>query len=676
MIIRKFFCNLSLGIFLCFLLNAQYIYGNNKIDSLNIELTKSLPDSQRIDVLLKLFYENMQHDERQDAYHNLSQAFSLAKKSNDKFRLASAYLNMGTYNNNISNYVDAIDYLLDALQLFREVKHKKGEATTLMNLGLTYTSMKDYAESVNYYHQSEVIYRQINEPEKAAIVKYLYGINLLEKGLPLAAIKIFKSLIDEKKAISEQQKNECLLYIGTANLKVGFLDSALFYLNSAYSYFDSTNNSLAKIVTGTRLCQLYLHQGQFNRVIDSVHIYLDNAIFLKDRDSQLQLNKILSEAYKEKGDIINAYLYLQRYYELKDKLFNESSLRQLSDLQKKHAEVQHQHELALFMEKERNRKLINFSVIVFLVLIIGALFYRFVDKQRINRKLEISNHQLEEKKAKLESTNHELKNTLEVLKVTQEKLFQQEKIASLGKVTAGIAHEIQNPLNFVTNFATLNNDLIAELNNELSKEDRQEALTLMQQNNEKIRIHGLRANAIVKDMLMESRSEVMPRELTDINKLLRENFDLAYQSFKTRNPGFSCDIKLYIQAIPKLLMEQRQMGRVLLNLFDNALYATKEKMIREKDFKPRIIIKTTLQDGFVKIFIEDNGKGIPAEIIKDIFNPFYTTKPTGEGTGLGLSICFDIITKRHQGTISVESEVGQFTRFNIELPLPVNQLNA
>ena len=648
-------------------------HGGTTIDSLHKELLKSFPDSIRIETLNNLYKAYMVADMRDEAYQQLNSAFDLATKTKDRKRLAETYLNLGSYNNTIDNYNVALANLLEALRLFREINYAKGEAATLMNIGITYYTIEEYSDALNYYHQAEELYLKNNEPDKADIVKYLNANILLNKGWLNSAMKMFREIISSGKNISDQRRNECLLGIGTVFLRMNVNDSAEAYIYNAYHYFDSIGNKDAKSYSGARLCELYLMQNLPQKAIDSGLINLEIAQHIESRDVQLQLFNTLSEAYHRVGDDGNAYLYQKKYYELKDVLYNEKSLKQYNVLEKKYAEDQHKHELEIIEQQKQKQKIITFSVIGLLVLIIASLIYRFVLKQRVNKKLEVSNLKLEDNNVKLESINLELKHTLGVLKETQEKLIQQEKIASLGKVTAGIAHEIQNPLNFVTNFATINNDLLAELQDNLSDADRKEALVLLKQNNEKIRQHGLRANVIVKDMLMESRDDAMPRELTDINKLIRENFDYAYQAFRAKHAGFICDTKLYIQSLPPIKVEKRQLGRVFLNLFENALYAMKSKADADKEYKPRVIIKTTRQETGIQVMIEDNGKGIPNEIIRDIFNPFYTTKPTGEGTGLGLSICYDIVTKRHHGVLSVVSEINQFTRFTIEIPSLVKQ---
>ena len=646
--------------------NQVFASSASSIDSLQQLLLKSQADSERFKIHNKLFDAFMANDMRAPAFNQLNKMFELANRSGNKGNQANAYYNLGVYNNNIDNYVVALTYLMEALRRYRDIQDTKGEAASLMNIGIAYYTLKEYSEALNYYHQAELLYLKNNDQQKVDIVKYLNANIFLQMGLPNAALKIFKEIVTPGVNISEQRKYECYLGIGSAFLKIGINDSADIYIVKAYQFFDATGNKDAKCYAGAKLSELLLSRNDPQNAIDTGLVNLDVARQINSRDKQLQLYSVLSQAYYKQGIFDKAFDYQKKYYEFKDDLFNEKSGRQLNELRKQYIEEQHKHELEREDQRKQRENIITNSLFGLLFIIIGMLIYRYILKQRVNKKLKASNKQLE-------NTNLELHHTLEVLSETQEKLVQQEKISSLGKVTAGIAHEIQNPLNFVTNFATLNNDLIAELSHADSEIERQEAMSLLHQNNEKIRHHGLRANSIVIEMLMESREEVIPKQMTDINKLIRDNYELAYQAFRAKHEGFTCGTKLYVQSLPLILTEQRKLGRVFLNLFENALYALRKRSLLEPGFLPRVVIRTSNNDGMIRAVIEDNGTGISKEILKDIFNPFFTTKPTGDGTGLGLSICFDIIAKRHKGLINVESEINQFTRFIVELPSNIKE---
>jgi signal transduction histidine kinase len=268
------------------------------------------------------------------------------------------------------------------------------------------------------------------------------------------------------------------------------------------------------------------------------------------------------------------------------------------------------------------------------------------------------------------------------LKATQAQLIQSEKMASLGELTAGIAHEIQNPLNFINNFSEVNTELIDELTQFDANVSEEIRLLYddIKTNNAKIIFHGKRADAIVKGMLQHSRKSTGEKEPTDINALADEYLRLSFHGLRAKDKNFHADFKTdFDAAIGKINIVPQDIGRVLLNLFNNAFYAVTQKQKAEDlkqntSYKPLVSVQTKKLNaspghGSVEIIVSDNGDGIPSSIKEKIFQPFFTTKPTGEGTGLGLSLSYDIITKEHNGTIKVESKHNEGTSFIINLPV-------
>ena len=322
------------------------------------------------------------------------------------------------------------------------------------------------------------------------------------------------------------------------------------------------------------------------------------------------------------------------------------------------------------------------------LLLIGMVFivYRFT-RQRIIQKEQEKARAKELAQAKeIEKAYHELEQAHESLKSTQTQLIQSEKMASLGELTAGIAHEIQNPLNFVNNFSEVNNELIEELkikNEKLKIEDNEvnELLGDIFQNNEKISMHGKRADAIVKGMLQHSRTTSGQKELTDINALADEYLRLAFHGLRAKDKTFNATIKTdFDNSIEKINIVPQDIGRVILNLINNAFYAVNERRkVEGVGYEPTVAISTaSIQpplgparagtDGgrSVQIKVSDNGGGIPKNIVDKIFQPFFTTKPTGQGTGLGLSLAYDIV-KANGGEIKVETKQGAGSEFVIRL---------
>jgi len=272
-----------------------------------------------------------------------------------------------------------------------------------------------------------------------------------------------------------------------------------------------------------------------------------------------------------------------------------------------------------------------------------------------------------------------IKKTLSSLRTTQKQLIQSEKMASLGELTAGIAHEIQNPLNFVNNFSEVSIELIEEVKSEKlkakserSEELESELLDDISQNLQKIFHHGKRADSIVKGMLQHSRTSTGEKQATNLNTLADEFLKLSYHGLRAKDKSFNAELVTSFDLdLPKVNIVQQDIGRVLLNLFNNAFYAVHEKQkASAKDYKPTVEISTMTKGTFIEIRVKDNGFGIPEGIKDKIMQPFFTTKPTGEGTGLGLSLSYDIV-KAHGGELRVETKEGESSDFIIVLP--VNQ---
>jgi signal transduction histidine kinase len=325
-------------------------------------------------------------------------------------------------------------------------------------------------------------------------------------------------------------------------------------------------------------------------------------------------------------------------------------------------------------------------------------------EDEINRAIAIRKVELEalvaERTAELTKQKEELEHTLDELRATQAQLIQSEKMASLGELTAGIAHEIQNPLNFVNNFSEISNELMEEMKEELvegirqyaagSRQSGEERLKLAEEiandisrNLEKINHHGKRADAIVKGMLQHSRTSTGKKEPTDINALADEYLRLSYHGLRAKDKslphsqaGFNADFKTeFDETLPKINVIPQDIGRVLLNLINNAFYAVSEqrKLLQsselQKSYKPLVVVSTIKLDDRIQISVKDNGPGIPPEILDKIFQPFFTTKPAGQGTGLGLSMSYEIVTKAHGGELKVENNPDGGATFTIILPI-------
>jgi signal transduction histidine kinase len=328
-------------------------------------------------------------------------------------------------------------------------------------------------------------------------------------------------------------------------------------------------------------------------------------------------------------------------------------------------EKQRQQDIASAQEQYRN-KMRMYALIIGLALLMLLVFIFW----RNGRHRQNANRLLQKQKEDIE-------NALSRLQLTQKQLIQSEKMASLGELTAGIAHEIQNPLNFVNNFAEVNIELLDEMETELKSGDNEEALAIasdVKQNLEKIRHHGQRADGIVKGMLQHSRASSDTKEPTDVNKLADEYLRLAYHGLRAKDKNFNAELETnFDPKLPPVNLVPQDIGRVLLNLFTNAFYATEQrKKIAAGNYSPVVKVSTAKIGDNLEIKVRDNGNGIPEDIRNKIMQPFFTTKPTGEGTGLGLSMSYDIVVKGHGGSIQIESNENEYTEFIILIPISFN----
>ncbi|HEX9005796.1 MAG TPA: ATP-binding protein, partial [Bacteroidota bacterium] len=311
------------------------------------------------------------------------------------------------------------------------------------------------------------------------------------------------------------------------------------------------------------------------------------------------------------------------------------------------------------------------GLIIFLFLTTGPTYY-FLRMRAVNKRKAELEQQVGERTV-------ELQKTVQNLKETQHQLILSEKMASLGQLTAGIAHEIKNPLNFITNFAVLSHDLVRDLRTELVAERGRveparakeigELLDDLEQNVGKINDHGRRADSIVRGMLLHSRGKPGERQETDLNALLAEYTSLAYHGMRAQDQSFNVKIETdFDPSVGKVRVVPQDLSRAFLNIVNNACYAAYDKRKAAGDsFTPTVRVSTRAVGGCIEIRIRDNGNGIPQVIRDKIFNPFFTTKPPGVGTGLGLSLTYDIITGEHKGQIAVDSREGEYTEFVITL---------
>jgi signal transduction histidine kinase len=442
-----------------------------------------------------------------------------------------------------------------------------------------------------------------------------------------------------------------------------------------YFQQDKTAEGLQDLFTGLELTKMSNEPYHISNFCNDLSLYfkntnqLDSSIFYAEEGlaaankiSYTQgihaASKLLAEQY-EGIDAEIAFYYYKLATQTQSQLYGAGNMQIMRDMIAQEEKRLQDIEVAKVEFQNRLRMNALLGSTFTLIVIAFFLFRNGRNKQKAKQKVEEAYDQL---------------------KSTQAQLIHSEKMASLGELTAGIAHEIQNPLNFVNNFSDVNAELTEELREEVKKGNLKEIDALakdIEENEKKIIHHGKRAEEIVKSMLQHSRGSEGIIELTDINALADEYLRLAYHGFRAKDKSFNADFKTELDdSIPKIEVVPQDIGRVFLNLINNAFFAVSErKNIATGDYQPLVKLTTTVapplrgdKGGVVVITISDNGPGIPEDIKDKIFQPFFTTKSSGQGTGLGLSLSYDIITKGHGGTIEVKSEEGTGTEFLINLP--------
>jgi len=579
---------------------------------------------------------------RLDIYENLEnqRLFERVGKESDinkRFR--------ASFNNDLFNYAvlmgvtanseEQLHYFKTAYQMAKDRNNLWQQTTILSNIAFAF-QQNNNLDSAQFY--LDKIFAKPVDP----LGGYFFYVFYQSGGIRLEAGKYDQAKSLFIKGIENVLKNNFNLDIGLSINYLG-LSKAYQHLNkrdSSYYYGVKSLNILKKI-----------------REIQVVKVDLASAY------------ENMFEHFQRFSQSDSAFIYLRLAHKERD-VFTKRTISNLADFQ----QVLLKRQLTLKdLEREKietHGRIRMYVLIATLLVFLGfgaVLLYYYLQKKKAN--------------VLLASQKEEIQTTLLKLKSTQVQLIQSEKLASLGELTAGIAHEIQNPLNFVNNFSEVSIDLIDELKEELGEvsipEDSAAIIDDLVQNLQKISHHGKRASGIVKSMLEHSRTNSGEKQEVDINAMADEYLRLSFHGLRAKDKSFNSDFKLDLaENLPKISAVPQDLGRVFLNLCNNAFYAVQKKSNlpdNPADYKPLVTISTSKisEEGedLLKIIITDNGTGIPDDLKSKIFQPFFTTKPTGQGTGLGLSLSYDIITKGHNGEIEVDSQEGEGTTFIIKLPL-------
>jgi len=534
-----------------------------------------------------------------------------------------------------------------------------------MTMGILYGNNNDHANELA---------NKIKAKELATIsgnMSVLSTVNLLLARTYMSMQKIDSALAVGEMAYSQAKESGFNVYLGSILLNLGRIYAIKGDENRSTDYIRnaieaSRINYPRGVVAGNLwFSDFHLRKGKLDSALWYARLGLMVADELNDPGLRLRSDTSLVAIYKKMGNKDSTLKYQESIIEINNNLFNSKQAQLFARID--YSDQQRQQEAEAEQKAYRNRiQKIGLLVGLGIFLLVATLLWRN------NRIIQHANVLLQEQKKETEVQKNKAENTLAELRSTQAQLIQSEKMASLGVLTAGIAHEIQNPLNFVNNFSELNVELIDELRNDNKQSNPESVETLAQmirENNLKISNHGKRADGIVKGMLQHSVSAKGQREATDVNLLLDENLNLVYHKFRSKDESLKVILVREFSKVPIVShVVPQELGKLIQNLLTNAFYAVNDKAKKKLNgYYPAITLRTRKEHGEVLLQVEDNGQGIPTNILEKIFQPFYTTKPTGEGTGLGLSIAYDIV-KSLGGSIVVDSEEGSFTRFTVKWP--------
>ena len=657
------------------LVALSLIAQQSKYDSLKRVITTTTSDSTKYLTLMVLSSRYME-DNRDSALYYVQRAVILAKRNKKTLDEAYALNIKGYVLMHLGKYGESFKCFQEA---FKIAENPANEIASWINPAPTplNESRLNILSGIHYdmghlYGRTDKTDKQIfqyKETKRLAEVfkdtSLLGYVNMNLGGVYIKLNKLDSALVMEQNAERfmvqfgyKQYLSRVYEFMGNIYTKKGDTKKTIIYYRKAIKSGIEQNNLtvLSNVYSG--LSEFYLTKEK-NK--DSCLYYARKNLSLRVSTGSKNMGEVYSllyRSYQLNNKIDSAYKYQGLALMANDSIHKEQ-IKNLSDFQNLSFDEQFR-----LQELEKDKiqiksKITTYGLLAGLAVffIIGFILYRN------NRQKQKANVVLE--------------NTLTKLKATQAQLIQSEKLASLGELTAGIAHEIQNPLNFVNNFSEMSVELAKELKEEVEKPAIDKVLIIelandLTQNQEKITHHGKRASSIVKGMLEHSRTSTGVKELTDINKIADEFLRLAYHGIRAKDNTFNADFKTnFDKNLPKINVVSQDIGRVLLNLISNAFYAVKKRETEEKtrgnNFNPCVIVDTEIIDNQIIIKVKDNGTGMSAETKAKIFQPFFTTKPTGEGTGLGLSLSYDIV-KTHGGTLECKSIENEFTEFTIILP--------
>jgi len=664
-----------------------------------IESKKDSLGTANIDFALMMNYLQLNQDSIAMQY--AERPLRIFKQHNDVLPVFEILRQQMDYFEQKGNKTAAKERELQAIKAITGSSDKKTIALIAYVMGTEYYNKNRFGLAIEFLTKSDAALEELGDVTLRRDVIYEIGVSYELAGLSEKAVEYDKRSVELRKKTNDMAEVEYVyMQMAFPLIKLRKFAEATDYVSRARALIDSSQHPVDFSRSYDAYGQVFMAKGDYRQAIRMFMIYLTACEEHSDyqmasyiyyylsqcyqklgdlkqslRNAQLSYQRAvqthwpvtqissslqISNLYDEMGQVAKAYEYLKIHQKIKDDIQEQDNLNKVADIEIQSILEKSQRQLDVLEkdkkineENNRNQKLWIFSISGALLSAILVLFILYKN-----------NRQKQKAKVKIEKAYADLKST-------QSQLIQSEKMASLGELTAGIAHEIQNPLNFVNNFSEINTELIEELKNELNADNKEEALLIakdIKDNEQKIIHHGKRADAIVKGMLQHSRASSGKKELTDINALVDESLRLSYHGLRAKDKEFNAVINSnFDKDIEKINIIPQDISRVLLNLFNNAFYAVNEKKKHlNGTFEPVVSVCTKRVNNKVEIQVVDNGNGIPQSINNKIFQPFFTTKPTGQGTGLGLSLSYDII-KAHGGEIKVESKEGEGTAFMITL---------
>ena len=639
-------------------------------DSLNIELSKPKDDTGTVLILADLgYYYRYQNFDTAMAYSQ--QALLLAQKIKFLRGESLAYQMVGLISRYKGDYSRALQKFYKSLQISEENNYRNEMALCVMRIGGVFNDLGQHAKAVSFYHKSIQITGSENLVRSNALNWLQLG-NAYEKLNQLDSAWYYEmKAYNNLNLISDLTADVCR-NMATIEIKNGNRSLALRYFKESIDAAEYLKDYWVASFTYAEMANMYKDEGRADSSIHYAKKGLEYAQNASSPKGVLTCSNILAEMF-EPTNPVEALRYYKIASKVKEGMFGAGNLQAIQELVAQ--EDARQQEIATAKAAYQSQlKQYGLLASLGVFLLIAVLLYR----NNLNRKK--ANKLLQQQKTEVEVQKKNAEQALTELQTTQKQLIQSEKMASLGELTAGIAHEIQNPLNFVNNFSEVNQELLAEMKDEMSKgniDDAKEIANDVIANEEKINHHGKRADAIVKGMLQHSRSSSGVKEPTDINALADEYLRLAYHGLRAKDKSFNATLKTDFDiSIGKINIIPQDIGRVILNLITNAFYAVdeKKKATIEKSslqnltslYEPTVSVTTKEIGNHISISVKDNGNGIPQKVLDKIFQPFFTTKPTGQGTGLGLSLSYDIV-KAHGGELKVETKEGEGSEFIIQL---------